>query len=798
MEQNLLQLEDIMDYYISSMPCADREDVSRGMLEAFARHALFLRKSVDWCRQLPVEVFLENVAAYRINSERIEDCRHWFYEMVMPLLSGLTLKEAILEVNLWCCANAGYHQADERTANAVAVYKSGYGRCGEESTFAVTVLRSVGIAARQVYAPLWSHCDDNHAWVEVWCDGRWQYFGACEPEPVLNKGWFDLPASKAMLIHGRTFGESKGQQETVGRAGGVTYYNVTSRYGDTAEVVFFCVDEAGRPMEKAAVRLAVLNYAHFGEVATLFTDENGRIRARLGMGSLRLSALWNGLERSALVRIEKPEELLVKFQEQPQETWVEEHFFPPEGRIREGEEICPESFVAFQEKVEVAKIRRQQRIVSYYDPARGGRFPEAEEILRMSGGNFEEVIRFLEMDDDPYRLKLLKTLSQKDYYDCRADVLQEHLECALAFAGGEGVNEDIFVTCVLNPRIEYEELGCWRRSLAEALAESAVRYRKDPCLIWNEVCGSIRQPVNDAYDTLRMCPLSVYKSGRGSRTDQKNLFVAAARSLGIPARRNPETGNAEFYQKGAFHPADRKVEEEKGGRLTLLAGGEKSWTYWTDWCLEYWEEDGYSALNLEKRKWEKGELSFTARQGCYRVTTVVRLPSGNQLAKELHFRMGNEDRIIPLERHEVTWEMQAKLLPAVDVRDGYGHVCLDFLRQGKKAAYIWLREGEEPTEHILNELLERISDVKNYQESIFLLSKEKPKPAGTLEKVLRAAGNIGFYQVDGFAPAQEIARIMGAGQLKYPLAVSTDEAGRGIYMTCGYNVGSVAQILFYL
>ena len=73
----------------------------------------------------------------------------------------------------------------------------------------------------------------------------------------------------------------------------------------------------------------------------------------------------------------------------------------------------------------------------------------------MSGGNFEEVIRFLEMDDDPYRLKLLKTLSQKDYYDCRADVLQEHLECALAFAGGEGVNEDIFVTCVLNPRIEY-------------------------------------------------------------------------------------------------------------------------------------------------------------------------------------------------------------------------------------------------------------------------------------------------------------------------------------------------------
>ena len=107
--------------------------------------------------------------------------------------------------------------------------------------------------------------------------------------------------------------------------------------------------------------------------------------------------------------------------------------------------------------------------------------------------------------------------------------------------------------------------------------------------------------------------------------------------------------------------------------------------------------------------------------------------------------------------------MQAKLLPAVDVRDGHGHVCLDFLRQGKKAAYIWLREGEEPTEHILNELLERISDVKNYQESIFLLSKEKPKPAGTLEKVLRAAGNIGFYQVDGLLRHRRLQGSWGQG-----------------------------------
>lgn len=59
---------------------------------------------------------------------------------------------------------------------------------GEESTFLVAALRSVGIPARQVYTPRWAHTDDNHAWVEAWADGKWYFLGACEPEPVLISG----------------------------------------------------------------------------------------------------------------------------------------------------------------------------------------------------------------------------------------------------------------------------------------------------------------------------------------------------------------------------------------------------------------------------------------------------------------------------------------------------------------------------------------------------------------------------------------------------------------------------------
>ena len=99
------------------------------------------------------------------------------------------------------------------SSSPLASVKTAYGRCGEESTFTVAALRAVGIPARQVYTPRWAHTDDNHAWVEAWADGHWYFFGACEPEPVLNLGWFNSPASRGMLMHTKVFGRYNGPEE---------------------------------------------------------------------------------------------------------------------------------------------------------------------------------------------------------------------------------------------------------------------------------------------------------------------------------------------------------------------------------------------------------------------------------------------------------------------------------------------------------------------------------------------------------------------------------------------------------
>ena len=105
--------------------------------------------------------------------------------------------------------------SDRRTSSPLATVKTAYGRCGEESTLLVAALRSVGIPSRQVYTPRWAHTDSNHAWVEAWVDGDWYFLGACEPEPVLDLGWFNAPASRGMLMHTNVFGKYNGPEEVV-------------------------------------------------------------------------------------------------------------------------------------------------------------------------------------------------------------------------------------------------------------------------------------------------------------------------------------------------------------------------------------------------------------------------------------------------------------------------------------------------------------------------------------------------------------------------------------------------------
>ena len=192
-------------YLYITAPYSDLANYPFDTILQFAKHGVFLYENLESVRNLPEELFLNYVLQHRVNEEEVIPCREEFWNLLKDRVSGKSQLDAALEVNFWCAEEATYHSGDSRTLAALTVYRRGYGRCGEESVLLVNALRSVGIPARQVYVPRWSHCDDNHAWVELWCDGKWHFTGACEPLMILDKGWFTSASSRAMMVHSRWF-----------------------------------------------------------------------------------------------------------------------------------------------------------------------------------------------------------------------------------------------------------------------------------------------------------------------------------------------------------------------------------------------------------------------------------------------------------------------------------------------------------------------------------------------------------------------------------------------------------------
>ncbi len=279
-----------LTFLYSAMPLSDLQDYPASLFLAYAKHGVYLWNHGPFAGRVPEKIFANYVLHYRVNNEDIADTRGFFHDRLKEAVeigSHRSMYDTAIDVNYWCAREATYRSTDIRTQNPRTMYGTAMGRCGEESTFGVTSLRSIGIPARQIYAPLWTHCDDNHAWVELWCDGEWQFLGACEPEEKMNRGWFIGPASRAVMLHSRWFGKEEPDETQVGPKGMARVLNHMDRYAGTVELALRAEDEAGRPVPHAKVVFQVLNYGSLGPVAVVYTGSEGEDCGRACDGSGR-------------------------------------------------------------------------------------------------------------------------------------------------------------------------------------------------------------------------------------------------------------------------------------------------------------------------------------------------------------------------------------------------------------------------------------------------------------------------------------------------------------------------------
>lgn len=786
-----------LSYLYDTMPLSDIANYPPSVFETYVTHSVWLWENLPRVQELPEEVFLNYVLYHRTNDEEILDCRRPFYDSFLSYLKeeGKTQPEEWIftapssevaqEMNFWCAHEASYQASDMRTRAARTVFACGEGRCGEESVFTVNALRCVGIPARQVYAPRWSHCDDNHAWVEFYVDGDWHYYGACEPAPILDRGWFCAASSRAMMIHARWFDSILPEdEEYTGRTDMPFSFNQLHRYADTVTVRVKVLDESGAPVPDCKVEFQVLNYSELFPVATVMTDAEGMAQLETGLGGIHIDVCGPELLRAEAqldTRSEQDVTCVLSAELPPQEIWTDFDAFAPAGRGTPRTEMTPEKKAAFDEKLARVNAARIQKVKNFRNP---------------------EIEAFLEKGDRrELREKLLETLAKKDSCDLKSAVLEAHFQAALPYE--EEWPEELFVSCVMNPRIAHEILTDYRGAIQKAFsADEQQRFREKPAEIQSWILENIQtEPLRDR-STLIAAPAAALRMGVAGETAKKVLFVAIARSLGIPARLNPESGQPEYWGGDSFCCVTEK-EHTTAGLTASVEGDPAVWNYFKNWTVARLENGRYHTYSFPE---DIAGKRMALPEGVYRLITANRLPNGNLFAQRYDFTLaeGEEKQVTLSMREAALSDMVSRTpLPAFSVKTADGEEKSGAeLAAGRRSAFLWLEPGAEPTEHIQNELIERAGALGELSDRIYLILREGGSGDGLKPELLKIPGLSICHQEFG-AQAELLARSLFTEPGSFPLyyVAEPDEEGGGLtalYGTSGYQVGAVDLLLRFL
>ena len=473
------------------MPLPDRIQYDRSYWEQNVQKTLEVREKMAW--GIPEREFRHFVLPLRVNNETLDDFRTRYADTLCARVRGLPLAEAALEINHWCHEQACYQPSDGRTGSPEDIILRGVGRCGEESVLSVAALRAAGIPARQVYTPRWAHTDDNHAWVEVFTGGGWHFMGACEPEPVLDRAWFNASVSRAMILHTKVYGDYKGPEDVIQRTPCYTEINVIRNYVPTRRTTVTVLQD-GLPVQDAHISFRIYNYAEFYDVVTYLSDSRGQAALDMGLGDMFVLA-WKG-DRFGY-GVARGETLSLALN----------HCFGDD--FTDSLQVAPPPEHPLPSLVTEEQIRQNARRL------------EQEDSIRASHDHVNHALEQFQARYPDRAARIIGQLSEKD----RSDVSYPVLEDALLGTGPQ--------------RIELEHLRPYRAEIA-ASGEVDQLQTQAEVMAWCQTHIGIDNRLNP--QQLRTSPIAVWRAREADSLGFKLFYVALCRSLGIDAAYDPVNG----------------------------------------------------------------------------------------------------------------------------------------------------------------------------------------------------------------------------------------------------------------
>lgn len=656
-----LSQEDYVDFLYQYMPLPDSLTYPKEYWVDNVAKTLEVRDRMAW--NIPEREFRHFVLPLRVNNENLDDFRTFYADSLCERVQGMSLADAVLEINHWCHERVTYTPSDGRTSAPMATIATGKGRCGEESVVTVSALRAAGIPARQVYTPRWAHTDDNHAWVEAWVDGGWHFLGACEPEPVLDLGWFNAPVSRALLLHTKVAGDYNGDEDVIERNNIYTEINVIRAYVPSRRTTVTVTDLEGKPVAGALVQFKIYNYGEFFTVSSQTSDKKGRASLDMGLGDMMVWVWKDGVFGMGKA---DSESVTVQLAHKAGERFSADFDIVPPAEN-------PLPNLATEEQAEENARRLAQE-------------DEMRNRMHSTPVNAETIKAFrAQVADDP-KMKaeaevVLRSISRKDHNDVTLDVLEDAL-----------TGDYTLDPYILNPRVELEKLLPYKSEICEGLQgklnspEEVIDWVRDNITI---VDG--RNPQG-----LRTAPIGVWRGRRCDAAARNVFFVAVCRSLGFPARIDNATRKTQILKDGKWldvhFDGAAPVESPKGG-LTLLAEGKPE--YFTDFTLTKIDADGRGTLMFDEDYYSGSSLEMTLDEGFYLLVSGVRQADGSVLAHVETFELPADSTT------EIPLVLRAKDENALTV---IGQLPVASTCTGEWCILALVKKYDEPTNHALAQL----------------------------------------------------------------------------------------------
>ncbi len=805
-----------LEFLYAYMPLPDVLNYSPEFFRETVELAYRAKDEMPWGKNVPEREFLHFVLPVRVNNEDIDESRGVFFEELKDRVKGMSMKDAILEVNHWCHEKVTYQPSDARTSSPLSAVSQAIGRCGEESTFAVAALRSVGIPARQVYTPRWAHTDDNHAWVEAWADGEWYFLGACEPEPILNLAWFNAPASRGMLMTTKAFGDYDGPEEQIERTAINTAINVTSNYASVAPIEVIITDAEGNPAEGADVAFCLYNYSEYNKIAEKKSDRDGRASLTAGLGDMIVWATDGNKFGFAKANSKQGAPVKIVMDKDSRYEGTTEF------------DIVPPPVSATLPKPTAEQAAENERRKAYEDSVRTAytaTFATADEarslaaeidadpekivkILTESRGNHKAIADMLSVMNPDQReraVDILLAVSEKDRRDMRMDVVADRLLTP------EGAGE-LYRQYVINPRVELEGLTPFTEEfLADLTPEEAEAYRQDPrkWVEWtatNIAIDSVWNPTK-----LRVHPDAVWKAKIADPHSRNIFFVSSARAMGIPARIDQVTGKTQWHdgtdwvdvkfertETSTMAPTPKgtlKLEYAKTGRI-------EDPVYYSQFTLSKIDDGKVSLLDYDETipLSEINPRLSRLDAGQYILTTGQRMADGSVLARSTIFTLDEgEEKSVPLVLRQD--ETGIQVIGNFNSEDRY----LDSAGNEKSLlsttgrgyyTLIYGKPNHEPTSHVLNDISAVASDFEADGRKVMLIyGDEGQLQRAQLERFGKLPSNVvAGADIDG-AILKELTENLHLTENDYPIVIVADTFNRVVFISQGYTIGMGEKLI---